>query len=92
MTYTPALDEDFNLGHQRIYRFDNGYGASVVEGKFYSGGRELAVLKFNGPTIDDWDIVYYTPVADDVIGGLELEEVEPLLDRIAALPTKGDKE
>ena len=56
-------------GAQAIFRFDNGYGASVIS-HGYSYGTELAVIKFNSEDNDDWDIVYDTPVTDNVIGNI----------------------
>jgi len=74
---------------QWIYRFGNGYGASVVQGPYTYGGPmglyELAVLVFDG---DDHELTYDTPVTDDVEGHLPLGEVADLLVRIAALPAK----
>lgn len=74
-------------GTQNIYRFDNGYGASVVRGFGTYGaerGRwELAVLRWSG---DDWDITYDTPITDDVIGQLSDEDVQQKLREIRDLP------
>lgn len=73
------------MGSQRIYRFENGYGASVVRHERSYGGREglfeLAVL---GP---DGDLCYDTPITNDVIGWLKPKEVDGLLDEISKLPT-----
>lgn len=73
-------------GEQHVYRFDNGYGASVVRGPYTYGGEnglfELAVVAFDGNT---WDVTYETPITSDVIGHLDLTEVAETLDRIAAL-------
>jgi hypothetical protein len=64
---------------QRIYRFPNGYGASVVRHENSYGGRsglyELAVLDSND------DLCYTTPR-----GWLTIENVEELLDEISKLP------
>jgi hypothetical protein len=73
-------------GWQKIYRFDNGYGASVVCTPFTYGGdaglMELAVIKFAG---DDWSLNYDTPITNDVTGWLDDNAVERLLEQIAAL-------
>lgn len=71
------------IGHGEKYEFSypNGYGASVIRGKFSYGGPELyelAVLK-NGR------MCYDTPLAADVIGYLTAEEVRNYLDQIKAL-------
>lgn len=83
-------------GRQHIYKFPNGYGASVVSHFFSYGGRddlwELAVVEFGGE--DEWHLTYDTPITDDVIGWLSERAVNDLLRRIAKLPaldTKGDK-
>ncbi len=72
------------IGIQRIYRFPNGYGASAVRHENSYGGREglyeLAVLDSND------DLCYTTPVTNDVIGWLTIEQVDALLDQISKLP------
>ncbi|KGC13253.1 hypothetical protein DM48_331 [Burkholderia gladioli] len=74
-------------GEQKIYRFDNGYGASVVRGYFTYGGEdgkwELGVVTFGD---DTWHLDYSTPITNDVLGHLQWHEVEEILDQIAALP------
>lgn len=51
---------------QVIYKFPNGYGASVIHG-LNSYGIEMAVLY-------DGELTYNTPVTDDVIGHIESQE------------------
>jgi hypothetical protein len=74
----------------KIYRFDNGFGASVVQHRHSYGGDqglwELAVVRFTGEDSYDWSICYTTGITDDVIGRLSDGEVEALLDQIKALP------
>lgn len=76
-------------GVQDIYRFKNGYGASVVCSSGSYGGKqglkELAVLDKDG------HICYETPVTDDVIGWLADEDVEKYLSQIASLPPQMEK-
>lgn len=73
-------------GFQVRWKFDNGYGASVIRNTmsygYESGLYELAVLKVLG---DDMYIAYDTPITDDVLGRLTAERVAELLDEIAAL-------
>ena len=73
--------------HQWIYRFPNGYGASVVRGQLtYGGDRglyELGVIVFDG---DQYQLTYDTPVTDDVLGWLTIPDVAARLLQIAALP------
>lgn len=70
-------------GHRWLFRFDNGYTASVIKHRHSYGGDkglyELAVLR-NGV------LVYDTPITDDVLGHLTWGDVANLLDDVAALP------
>lgn len=76
-------------GVQKVYRFDNGYGASVVKTPFSYGGEiglwELAVLAFTG---EDYKLTYATPIASDVLGRLHESDVEETLEAIKALPKR----
>jgi hypothetical protein len=71
---------------QKLYKFDNGFGASVVSNPISYGGSkgqsELAVLRFDG---DSYKITYDTSITSDVIGYLEQSEVDELLERIEKL-------
>jgi len=81
---------------QKIYRFANGYGASVVKGDHTYGGEEglweLAVIIFGKGTDNNhtYQLVYDTPITQDVEGNLNDDEVEKLLDQIFVLPMRGD--
>jgi len=74
---------------QRIYRFSNGYGASVIRGPFTYGGPdglwELAVLYGE-------DICYSTVITQDVIGFLSEARVNEILDQIEELPPRPEGE
>lgn len=74
-------------GIQYLFRFDNGYGASVVKhcGSYGSNKDlwELAVIHFDGPV--SWHIVYDTPVTGDVEGYLSDGDVRNLLNKIRDL-------
>ncbi|MDN7558827.1 hypothetical protein [Burkholderia orbicola] len=87
MSFTPYLERPLNGGTQKLYRFENGFGASVVQHDFsYGADRgawELAVIRFTG---ESWTITYDTEITDDVIGNLASNEVDDLLSRINALP------
>ena len=76
--------------YQLVYRFRNGYGASVVQnGTSYGGDGnfwELAVLRFMGPEDNSWGLCYDTPITDDVVGHLEPAEVVSYLQRVGDLP------
>ena len=78
-----------DIGIQRVYRFANGYGASVVKGPYSYGGPnglyELAVIKFYGDGDYEFKLNYDTPITSDVIGHLTLDKVNEILDKIEKL-------
>lgn len=89
----PIETEGGGKGIQKIWRFKNDFGASVV--RFWIGSLsgsygaeegkwELAVVKFtnNG---NDFALTYKTKITDDVIGHLSEEEVEEYLKKIKRL-------
>ncbi len=81
-------------GVQYVFRFANGYGASVVK-HFGSYGHdsdlwELAVIHFVGEI--EWDLVYNTDITSDVEGFLSDEDVINLLNRIKYLSNDGREE
>lgn len=80
-TFEPFETKTHMGGTQRVYRFENGYGASVVN-HAYSYGTELAVLKWDG---NKFELTYDTPITSDVIGHLSESDVEELLERISSL-------
>ena len=84
---TQKITVSKNGGTQTIYRFDNGYGASVVNHS-YSYGTEMAVVRFNGSSMDDFDLCYSTPITDDVLGHLSPADVDRYLREISELPEK----
>ena len=71
------------MGIQCRIEFSNGYGASIVKGPYTYGGRdglfELAVLGSDG------QIVYDTPITDDVVGYLSEDGITTLLAEIELL-------
>lgn len=95
--YNPAYEVEIDgssvVGVQKVYRFENGYGASVVRHNYSYGGDqgfwELAVLtienKPSNPRGWTHHITYDTPVTNDVIGWLTEEQVQDYLDQIAGL-------
>lgn len=78
-------------GRQIVFRFANGFGASVIRLKTIFGFSsytddetkwELAVIKFNG---ENFNLVYDTPITSDVIDNLKEEEVDRILEEIEKL-------
>ena len=89
-------------GIQRLYGFENGYGASVIragtEHNSFSGSYgadsglwELAVITIeisdDGPGVGR--LVYDTPITDDVLGYLTEDDVQKTLLDIAGLVPRG---
>lgn len=68
--------------YHKVYKFDNGYGASVVcnSGSYgvQDGLFEVAILKGD-------DICYDTPITSDVVGWLDFAGVTDILNKIKAL-------
>ncbi len=86
--HTPTVERPHPAGmggYQKVFRFENNRGASVVNfpGSY---GTELAVLKFYGTEFYSYKLDYSTPLTDDVIGFLDDESLEEALDQIKALP------
>ena len=83
------IKRELNGGIQYVFRFGNNYGASVVKfwGSYGSDNDlwKLAVLKFDGPGVWDWDLNYDTEITDDVLGYLEEAEVREILEKIKGL-------
>ena len=87
-TDTP-ISTNHDFGVQHIFRYPNGYGASVVCNEHSYGAEsglyELAVIRFTGETPEAFDLVYDSVVTDDVLGYLTIEAVNGYLTQIAAL-------
>ena len=82
-----------NIGNkQAVFKFPNGYGASLIQGPSSYGGEdglfEIAVLEFN--TGNGWELCYHTSVADDVLGHLTENEVMEILNKIYKLKKRID--
>ena len=86
--YKPAIEKDRHGGTQKIYKFDNGFGASVIRTEYSYGSEdglwELAVIRFLGD-VEKFEIVYDTGITDDVIGDLTPGGVEQELEKIEKL-------
>lgn len=96
MAHQPTIDREISGGVQKLYRFPNARGASVIRHQFSYGSEqglwELAVIRYDGPGDWEWELDYTTPLTDDVIGRLTWEQIEELLDKIAEMPSDDMKE
>ena len=75
------IEREELFGWQKIFKFPNGYGASVVVHDS-SYGLELALLDESGKITQNPDIT------DDVAGFLNVDSANDLLEEIAKLPKK----
>ena len=84
----PLYTRVYLWGIDNKFKFDNNYGASVVRKLGSYGHREglweLAVIYWYDE--EEWDIVYDTPITNNVIGYLTWNEVEEYLEQIRKLP------
>lgn len=79
-------ERNLNGGTQTVYRFPNGFGASVIRGGWYAyGGLELAVLTFEDES-NDYHLTYATPITDDVVGHLDDVSLLATLIKVHDLP------
>ena len=80
----------FGDSYSYEFRFENGYGASVIKHIGSFGYKqdlfELAVIKRYDN--DDYYLCYDTPITDDVLGYLTNDDVLKLLERIKKLEKK----
>lgn len=87
------IDKTYRVCDDRVqyrFKFDNGYGASVVKSPYSYGGDqelwELAVIEWIiTPFEIHHRVVYDTGLADDVIGWLTDAEVRKFLGKIKDL-------
>lgn len=83
---------NFIGGKQGRIFFENGYGASIVNGvgSYTNVGEfELAVLK---GTKEDCHICYDTYLTDDVMGHLSPDDVDEVLGKIKKLRGEDDEQ
>ena len=87
VSFEPADVEPILGGVGYTFKFDNGYGASVICHMGSYGGKdglwELAVLKKDED--DEYDLCYDTEITKDVIGHLSDADVDYYLQRISQL-------
>jgi hypothetical protein len=74
-----------------FHLYDNHYGVSVIRGPYTHGGRkglyELAVV-YMAPEDNESQLVYDTPVTNDVEGHLTPDDVTRLMKQVEALPPR----
>jgi hypothetical protein len=75
------IEREELFGWQKIFKFPNGYGASVVVHDF-SYGLEIALLDAGQ------NIIQHPEITDDVAGFLNVDSANDLLEKIAKLPKK----
>lgn len=78
----------------KVYRFPNGYGASVVTNPkskgFKEGGYRVLVIHFeSGPPENEYCIDRSTPITQDALDCEDWKEVEDGLVNIYGLPDHG---
>ena len=86
--YQSETDKEYSIkGDQWLFKFDNNHGASVIRNMLSYGHEqglfELAVIWWEDE--DNWHLDYTTPITDDVLGHLDLHDVNILLDEIKKL-------
>lgn len=81
--------EHHSGGIRKLYKFPNGYGASVIKTPFSYGGFqdlwELAVVTNIADDNSSFDLCYTTTITNDVLGYLSDEDVENVLKQIMEL-------
>lgn len=81
-------DSDY-VGERRRYFFANGWGASVIgPSRFTGSALELAVLRVDGGGARVEGPDYSTPITGDVERCGSWDEMDALLARVAALPSR----
>lgn len=76
------------IGSQKVYRFENNYGASVLydmDTNTILGLYELAIIKFLSAENNDYELDYSTPITNNVLSFLEEKEVLKTLEEIQKL-------
>jgi hypothetical protein len=91
MTFSNLEFETDELGEQAFHIFDNHYGVSVVRGPYTYGGRkglyELAVV-YMAPGDKESQLVYDTPITNDVMGYLTPDNITDVMAQVEALPPR----
>ena len=84
------IKEQNDLGYpQTIYKFPNGYGASVIDFKHHYFSIEIIVLRFDEE--GNREIDYSTTITNDVIRGLDEEGRDKVLQKIFDLENQEEE-
>lgn len=78
------------LGNIFRYRFDNNYGASVINVGGMGIEFEIAVLEFYSDNHNDFILNYDTPITDDVLKLHNEKAVDFILNEIESLGKLGE--
>jgi hypothetical protein len=81
-TFKPKEEHKCHGGIQKIYQFDNGYGASVIRHE-HSYGSERGLWELG--VLSGSELTYDTEITNDVIGHLTEVEVQKYLMEISQL-------
>lgn len=82
-THLPGLD------HREIHKFKNGYGASIVchEGSYGHERGEFEIAVLHGFNSEGYaNVCSSSPITDDVLGFVQPERVDGILEKIQSLP------
>lgn len=75
------------VSHHWEVTFENGYGASVITGP---GAYCSTDQPYELAVVHDGNVCFRSPITDDIMGHLDLQELEHTLDTLAILPRKDD--
>jgi len=80
-----------NKGMQILFRFPNDYGISLICNSTSYGSDEdkfeIAIIAFHSKEDDneDWDLIYSSPITDDVLGHQSKEDVFDIIEQTIKL-------
>lgn len=91
MTFVDLKFEHDEMGEYAYHIFPNHYGVSIVRGPYTYGGKdglyELAVIHM-APEDEYSELVYDTPITNDVIGYLTPDKITEIMKQVEELPLR----
>jgi hypothetical protein len=91
MTFSNLKFTTDEMGEHAFHFYNNHYGVSVVRGPYTYGGRdglyELAVV-YMAPGDKESQLVYDTPITNDVMGYLTPDNITDVMAQVEALPPR----